>query len=324
MSSTSFKPAWWLPGPHLQTLWGALIRRNQHKGLQITRERIELSDGDFIDLDWTGQKGQPIVVILHGLEGSAQSSYAHGLLKVFSQHKNWRAVVMHFRGCSGEQNRLPRFYHSGDTADLNTVINLLRERELNMPISAVGVSMGGNVLLKWLGETGRQNPLVAAVAVSTPFELRQSVLRLRNGFSRVYDRHLLNRLRKKINEKFSMQVSPIALPTRKSLRTVNDFDELVTAPLHGFQNANDYYEKSSSRQFIKFIKIPTLLLQAKDDPFMFPDVIPKKDELSPSVILEATDQGGHVGFVMGKFPWRPCYWLEQRIPEFLELYLRSS
>jgi predicted alpha/beta-fold hydrolase len=316
-----FTPAWWLPGPHLQTLWGALIRPNHSRRISLVRERIELSDGDFVDLDWAGEGDKPIVIMLHGLEGSAQSGYAQGLLKTLVRDHAWRAVVMHFRSCSGEPNRLPRFYHSGDTADLAAIVQILKEREPHTPVAAIGVSMGANVLLKWLGETSASNRLVAAVAVSTPFDLSQSVLRLKQGFSRVYDRHFLKRLYQKMQLKFTKQLSPIKLPTRDMLQTISDFDEHVTAPLHGFQGADDYYRQSSCRQFINTIRVPTLLLHAKDDPFMFAETIPLASELPDAVVLEVSDRGGHVGFVMGRFPWKPVYWLEHRIPLFLKNFL---
>lgn len=317
MSNSAFKPAWWLPGPHCQTLWATLCKNKNKPLLKTKHERIELPDGDFIDLAWAGGNEGPIVLILHGLEGSAKSSYAQGLLKIFTQH-HWRSVVMHFRGCSDEPNRLSRTYHSGETTDVATIVNKLKEREPNTPIMAVGFSLGGNVLLKWLGETGDQNPLTAAVAVSTPFELQKSVQRLQQGFSRVYDKYLLRCLNKKIVEKFKFKDSPIAIELLGKAKSIRDFDDQVTAPLHGFLSAEDYYARSSSRQYVKSIRVPTLLLQSKDDPFMYAHVIPEAHELSSSVTLEATEKGGHVGFIMGKFPWAPEYWLEQRIPEFLK------
>jgi len=316
MSNVPFKPAWWLPGPHAQTLWAALCRRKSKPSLKTLRERIELLDGDFIDLEWAGGSVGPIVLILHGLEGSAESPYAQGLLKTFTQ-QHWRSVVMHFRGCSGETNRLSRTYHSGETSDIAAIVKILQAREPLVPIMAVGFSLGANVLLKWLGETGAENPLMAAVAVSTPFELEKTVRRLQQGLSRVYDWHLLRCLNKKMVKKFKSKSSPIDIALLGRARSLYDFDDQVTAPLHGFSSAHDYYTRSSCRQFIKGIQIPTLLLQAKDDPFMAEGIIPQAHELPSSVTLEVTEQGGHVGFVMGQYPWRPEYWLEQRIPAFL-------
>jgi predicted alpha/beta-fold hydrolase len=317
MSKLMFKPAWWLPGPHLQTLWPTLARRD--KKILLQRERIELADGDFLDLDWTEQKTGPIVLILHGLEGSVNSTYAQGMLKSMTQ-QGWRSAVMHFRGCSGEVNRLPRMYHSGDTGDIDAIIKILRVREPETPIAVIGFSIGGNVLLKWLGETAAANILTAAVAVSVPFQLNKSVDHLHRGFSRIYEKHLLRSLCTKITEKFRTQLAPVVLPAVSSIKTIRQFDDEVTAPLHGFENAEDYYVRSSSRQFLKSIAVPTLLLQAKDDPFMPDSVIPSVSELSSMVTLEVSLQGGHVGFV-GGLPWRPRYWLDERVPEFLQQYL---
>lgn len=305
----SFKSAWWLKDAHLQTLWPALLRRRV-KNLHLTRERIELPDGDFIDLDWTDGSG-PIVLVLHGLEGSLQSSYAKGMLRAL-RNNHCRGVFFNFRGCSGEINRLPRAYHSGDTEDLNTIVRLLKAREPNTLIAAVGFSLGGNVLLKWLGETKTQNPLSAAVAISVPFELDKAILRVNRGFSRIYQWHLLRCLHKK------MKLKSVAT---EHLGTLRDFDDHITAPLHGFKDANDYYIRCSSRQFLPHIGIPTLLIQAKDDPFMTEDAYPNMNELPPHVTFEISDNGGHVGFVGGKFPWRPIYWLESRVPQFLKGFL---
>lgn len=317
MSTSQFKPAWWLPGPHLQTLWPTFCRR-PIKNISLEHERFELPDGDFLDLSWVGKERKgPLVLLLHGLEGSVQSPYAQGMLHAIDQCK-WRGVFMHFRGCSGEPNRLPRSYHSGETSDVSLMVKELQKREPNTPIAAVGFSLGGNVLLKWLGETGEQNPLTAAVAVSVPFELHKSADRIQKGFSRLYQRHFLKCLQKRLEYKFQQQSTPVNLPPLSELKTIWEFDDKVTAPLHGFADVHDYYTKSSSRQYLRKIRVPTLLLQAKDDPFMTPDVIPHKHELADCVKLEVTEAGGHVGFISGKFPWRVRYWLEERVPDFLK------
>jgi predicted alpha/beta-fold hydrolase len=311
----AFKPAWWLPGRHLQTLWPALMRRG--KKLLLRRDRIELADGDFIDIDCTQQTTGPIVIVLHGLEGSVNSSYAQGLLAMLSQH-GWRSGVMHFRGCSGEMNRLPRIYHSGETSDVATIVDILHQREPQTSLVVVGFSLGGNVLLKWLGETKTQNPLVAAVAISVPFELGKAADYMRQGFTRVYHQQLLRLLQKKIAAKFQSQTAPImTLPALSKLQTIREFDDKITAPLHGFASAEDYYVRSSSRQFLKNIGVPTLIINALDDPFVPEVTIPAAEELSSYVELEITKQGGHVGFVAGSLPWQPQYWLEQRIVSFI-------
>jgi predicted alpha/beta-fold hydrolase len=316
---SSFKPSWWLSSPHLQTLWPTLCRR-PIKNLLLQRERFELPDGDFLDLDWCDKKSGPIVLILHGYEGSINSPYAKGMLQTIDK-RGWRGLFMHFRSCSGEHNRLPRIYHSGETGDVATVVAELKRREPNTPIAAIGFSLGGNVLLKWLGETGEANPLVAAAAISVPFELHKAADRINKGFSRVYQWHLLKSVRHKIKHKFQNIIPPFPMPLLSALISIRDFDDKVTAPLHGFLNAEDYYTQSSSRQYLHTIRVPTLLLQAKDDPFMTDDILPRENELSDHITFELSEKGGHVGFVTGKFPWQMEYWLEKRVPLYLEQYL---
>lgn len=319
---SSFKPAWWLMGPHLQTVWPYMFRRPIH--LNMRQERFELADGDFVDLHWAEQPSSgPIVIVLHGLEGSIQSSYAGGILKTIEAWR-WRGLFMHFRSCSGEVNRNARMYHSGDTHDLAAVVAMIREREPETPIAAVGYSLGGNVLLKWLGETGADNPLSVAVAVSVPFELKCAAERINQGLSKVYQWHFLRSLKDKVRQKFSGGSSDWIVPDLQKIRTIRAFDDWVTAPLHGFKGADDYYEKASSRPYLKKITVPTLLVQAKDDPFMTPDVVPELCELSAQTVLELTPRGGHVGFVGGSVPWRPQYWLEKRIPEFLSIGISNK
>lgn len=315
--SDDFQPAWWCPGPHAQTLWARMVRRAPE--VPFWRERLELPDGDFIDLDWTEQGRGPIVIVLHGLEGSSRSPYVRGIMHAIAQ-RGWRGVVMHFRGCSGEPNRLPRSYHSGDTGDLVFLIDALLRREPRTPLAAVGYSLGGNVLLRWLGKHGDRS-LRAAVAVSVPYVLDVAADRLDRGFSRVYQWRLMECLRTSVNEKRRRMPLPIKTQDLSTLRCFREFDEHITAPLHGFDGADHYYRVSSSRQYLKGIVVPTLLLHARDDPFMNEHAMPQQHELSATTVLEASDRGGHVGFVTGRWPWRARYWLEQRIPTFLERHL---
>ena len=303
----------------MQTLWAPLMRRRPRTALR--RERLELPDGDFIDLDWTtaNDKG-PIVIVLHGLEGSSDSPYARGILKAI-EARGWRGVVMHFRGCSGEPNRLPRSYHSGDTGDLIHLVETLRRREPRAPLATIGYSLGGNALLKWLGKSGEQAPLCAAVAVSVPFVLDHAAAKLQRGFSRVYQWELLRRLRNSVEEKRRRMELPLKISDLSTLKCFRDFDEHVTAPLHGFDGADHYYAVSSSRQYLHGIAIPTLILHALDDPFMTAGTIPRHDELSGHVTLEVSRHGGHVGFVGGFWPGLSRYWLEERIPAYLANYL---
>lgn len=311
-----FRPNPWLRNRHLQTLWPTLLHRRSR--LNTRRERLELPDGDFLDLNWIGKGEGPIVVVLHGLMGSIHSPYASGIMRTI-ERRQWRGLFVHFRGCSGAPNRLPRFYHSGDTGDLAFVIQEMRRREPGTPIAAIGYSLGGNALLKWLGETKGANPLAAAVAVSVPFNLAQVADSIHEGFSRVYERRLVRCLRRMVLAK--IKTNPDAMPVGphrlRQLRTFWSFDDEATAPLHGFKDARDYYTRSSARQFLPDIQTRTLILHARDDPFMTPEVIPEEEEISKSTTLEVSDHGGHAGFVSGIWPWKPRYWLEERIPSFL-------
>jgi len=313
-----FQPAWWCRGPHAQTLWARLVR--QAPEIRFWRERLELPDGDFIDLDWSEHGSGPIVIVLHGLEGSSDSPYARGIMQAI-ERRGWRGVIIHFRGCSSEPNRLARSYHSGDTGDLSHFINTLRRREPRTPLATVGFSLGGNVLLKWLGKAGGAAPLRAAVAVSVPYVLRGAAERLNHGFSRLYQWQLLRSLRGTVVEKRRRIKLPLNIQDLSTLKSFRDFDEYVTAPLHGFDGADHYYTVSSSRQYLKGITVPTLLLHARTDPFMTEKAIPGQNELSESVVLEVSTHGGHVGFVAGAWPWRARYWLEERIPAYLGQYL---
>jgi predicted alpha/beta-fold hydrolase len=309
-----FRPARWLRSPHLQTLWAALIRRPATPA--VTRERFETHDGDFLDLDWIEGGEGPIVIVLHGLEGSSRSPYAQGLAGALVR-LGWRAVVMHFRGCSGTPNRLDRSYHSGETGDLGALIEHLRRREPAVPLLAVGFSLGGNALLKWLGEQGRRAPLTAAVAVSVPFLLDDAARRLEQGFSRLYQWWLMRSLIAKLRGKFRDRPAPVDFGTLRAWHSMRRFDETVTAPLHGFAGAADYYARSSSRAYLSVITVPTLVLHARDDPFMTEAALPRPEEVSGAVSLEICPHGGHVGFVGGAAPWRARYWLDERIPAFL-------
>ena len=314
--ASAFQPAWWLPGPHAQTLFPFIARRR----IAITpwRERLTLPDGDFLDLDWAlaAPQRSPLVLVLHGLEGSLRSHYAGGLLQSLNR-AGLRGVLMHFRGCSGEPNRLPRSYHSGETGDLDWIVRELRRREPDTHLAVIGFSLGGNVLLKWLGECAEHAPVQAAVAVSVPFSLAIAAERLERGFSRLYQAYLLRKLRRSLREKRKRIALPMELPDLDSLRSFRRFDDAVTAPLHGFADVDDYYARASSLPFLKCIACPTLILHATDDPFMSPAVVPAAGELSEAVCLELSPQGGHVGFVGGGIG-RPEYWLEERIPAFLK------
>jgi predicted alpha/beta-fold hydrolase len=321
---SGFKPAWWLPGPHLQTLWQPLTRRLPQP--RTLRERLSTADGDFLDLDWFGPPGQPIVILLHGLTGSSRSPYIRGLQSALSGH-GFRSVAVNFRGCSGQPNQTARGYHSGETGDLDHVYEILNRRYPGTPLAAVGYSLGGNVLLKWLGERGDSIRLFAAAAVSVPLLLDQCASRMDRGFSRVYRDHLLRELKDYIRCKHAHLQAIGNDPEAERLRSLGDlsrirsfweYDDRVVARLYPFRDARDYYEQSSSRRYLKWIHLPTLIIQARDDPFMTASVLPEEQELSSFVHLEVTARGGHVGFVSGPHPGRPQYWLEHRIPAFLQ------
>ena len=315
-----FRPAWWCRNPHLQTLWPVLFRRRLRPKLR--RERLELPDGDFIDLDWTLNETGPIVILLHGLEGGSRSHYARSMLSVLPRH-GLRAVLMHFRGCSGEPNRLARAYHSGDTGDFDFLVASLRDREPGVALAAIGYSLGGNVLLKWLGERGAQAPLRVAAAVSVPFLLHESVTRMGRGFSRLYQWHLLKSLKQNVRRKSGKHAVPVALTELEKMSNFFAFDDRITAPLHGFQGAMHYYTTASCRQYLNRIRIPTLIVHAKDDPFMQDSIVPPPAELSPAIDFRLHRHGGHVGFVGGMLPWRPRYWLDERLPVWLARHLHG-
>ncbi len=287
--------------------------------MDLDRERIELPDGDFIDLDWTRKNGGATVLILHGLEGSYESAYARGLLAAL-ERAGYRAVVINFRGCSGVPNRLDRNYHSGDTADAAYIAALIEQRSGQPPFAAVGYSLGGNVLLKWLGELGAQARLTTAVAVSVPFDLGACATRLDQGFSRLYQWILVRSMKRKFQAKFRARPAPFELEDFNGLKTFWSYDDAVTAPLHGFKDVHDYYASSSSRQYLGRIDVPTLILHAKNDPFVPASAIPTAQELGAKVSVELCNGGGHVGFVSGWLPGRYTYWLEHRIVAHLNTF----
>ncbi len=312
--ASQFKPAWWLRSAHAQTFWPSLFRRKPIP--EITPQRVELLDGDFIDLAWAGPKQGRTVLLLHGLEGSAQSSYARGLMHELGR-RGYRSCLMHFRGCSGEPNRLPASYHSGKTDDPQFILEFLQVEMGITLYAAVGFSLGGNVLLKWLGEQGSTSPLQKAAAMSVPFQLGQAAQRMEQGLSQVYQAHLVSNLRRSYQRKFAQLQSPLDVDVDR-LTTFRQFDDQVTAPLHGFNGVDDYYSQASCRQFISRIRVPTLILHAVDDPFMYPTTAPDASELADNVWLETSPKGGHVGFISGMIPGFANYWGEQRLVGWLD------
>ncbi len=316
-----FKPAWWLPGGHAQTLAGKLLR--PRLDIPLERERLETPDGDFLDIEWAEDPGPeaPLCIVLHGLEGNARRPYAMLLYQALARN-GIRAIGLHFRSCSGEPNRLPRFYHSGETGDLGWVTDLIVSRNPGRTLSAAGFSLGGNVLLKHLGELGDSGPARFRVAatLSVPFDLSAGADAMdRSWIARnVYTRYFVRSLLGKAAAKAQVLGDLIDLDALGEVRSLREFDELATAPLHGFLDAEDYYAKASSNGFLSSIRVDTLLLHSLDDPFLPVGALPVL-EVARNRHLQAafTPEGGHVGFVEGALPWRPRFWAEQEMADFI-------
>ncbi|UTD54813.1 hydrolase [Halomonas sp. MS1] len=324
-----FRSSRWLPGGHLQTLYSPLWRTSPQ--LQRRRERMTLQDGDFIDLDWYGPEGESAncVLLLHGLTGSSSSLYILGQQQALAA-RGWQSVAVNWRGCSGEPNHRARGYHSGASEDLADVVKQLTLRYPNKLFAAIGYSLGGNVLLKYLGEEGSNTPLKAAVSV--PFRLDHCADRISKGFSRIYQARFLRDLRQYVEHKQQAFVRQerreelarlAALEALQGMKTFWDFDGRVTAPLHGFESADDYYHRCSSAFFVEHLRIPTLIVHALDDPFIYPQSVPNAETLPSYVTLELHASGGHVGFIEGP-PWRPRYYLEHRLPDWLQSQVCSQ
>lgn len=316
-----YRPAWWLRNPHAQTMWGKYGRRIPE--VRTTTECLVAPDGDNIELHHVpADPKAPRVLLLHGLEGSARSHYVGGFLAEASA-RGWGASLLVFRGCGSAENVARRFYHSGETTDFAYVFSQLSARWPDSEWLLAGFSLGGNVLLKWLGERGDavDRRIRAAVAVSAPFDLEAGARRISSGFSRVYDRSFLNSLRRKAFAKLSRYRDLFDPEGLSRARTIYDFDDAVTAPVHGFASARDYYEKSSSLHFLANIRLKTLLLSAADDPFLPAEVLARAEQVAahnPALTVEFHRAGGHVGFIGGARPWRPFYYAEWRSFRFFE------
>lgn len=318
-----YHPAWFAPGPHLKTLWGRLSRRRLSRPSRM--ERLTTPDDDEVELrrlDPPGAPaGAPRLLLLHGLEGGLHSHYVANFAAE-SLARGWGMDLLVFRGCNGELNRQPRFYHSGETSDLDFVLRWLMEREPDVPRVLAGVSLGGNVLLKWLGEQGTRLPpqVRGAATISVPYDLARGCQFISQGFSRVYERHLLRSLKDKALRKLGRFPHVFDRKAMLRSRTLREFDDAVTAPLHGFRDAADYYRRSSSLGYLGDIRLPTLLISAEDDPFLPREVLDEVRALAAgnsALELAFVARGGHVGFVSGRLPWRGGYWGEWRALEFL-------
>lgn len=339
----------WLPDRQSQTLFGALA--TPFNRISFVRERVDTPDGDFVDIDWNAPAlqlrsrrkqdpalahtaavrwmtatdqallnpgtPQPALILLHGLEGSSQSRYAQAITQYFLT-SGWLVAVAHFRGCSGFPNRLARAYHSGDSEEITFILNTVKHRAPAAQWHAVGVSLGGNALLKKLGETPNElSWLQAAAAVSAPLDLVAAGNHLSdNTFNReIYSRHFLRTLKPKVIEKSRRFPGVIDVMRIHQARDLRDFDNAYTAPMHGFRDATDYWQQSSSKPWLKHIQTPTLVLNARNDPFLPEQVLPGPDYGSPSVLFHQPALGGHVGFVTGMWPGN-LTWLPKRLERF--------
>ena len=318
--NSGFRASWWCRNPHLQTLWPYLFRIRPTLGYR--RERLELDDGDFLDLDWVDEtdRDAPIVLIIHGLCGDSSSHYVRGLASSLTA-AGLRTAVLHHRGCSGESNRLLRSYHGGDYRDIDLVLRTLQSREPSTPLFAAGFSIGGSMLLNWLSRNS--GLLTAACTVSTPLDLAEGALRMEKGLSRIYQTYLVSEMKRRVKRKSERVRLPVDLAKLEHVRTFHEFDGLVTAPLHGFRDADDYYSRCSSKQRLQYIETRTLVIHAADDPLTTARAIPTANELpgNGSVIFELSRQGGHCGFVSGTWPHRPKYWTDRRITDFFTSFL---
>jgi hypothetical protein len=327
---------WWLPGGNAQTVYAALAVPRPR--VAYRRERWDTPDGDFIDVDWVDEQSAvspfdiaqdrrqpsasaaaekaPLVVLFHGLEGSSRSHYAKALMAAV-RDAGWRGVVVHFRGCGGELNRLPRAYHSGDSAEVDWILRRLRPR--NPRLFAVGISLGGNALLKWLGESGTSAIEVVerAAAVSAPVDLMAAGNALDHGFNLVYVRRFLSTMKRKSLAKLARYPGLFDAARVRAAGTLREFDDLVTAPLHGFRNTDDYWTRASAKPWLQGIEVPALVLNARNDPFLPASALPAPHEAAPPVLLEQPPDGGHAGFVSGRFPG-DLGWMPARVLEFFQ------
>lgn len=327
-----FCAPWWMPGGHLQTVWRKLYATPQ---LIRHRRRIELRDGDFIDVDFessasaTADSSKPLVFLLHGLAGSSGSPYVLSMQHELSR-QGFESAAMNLRGCSGEFNRLAVAYHSGCSHDVEEVMdNLLAAMPATQQLMVIGYSLGANVLIKWLSETRHKARVLAGVSVSNPFLLALCCGRMNSGIAFWYGRYFLSRLRRDLDAKRQhfeqsgqhQQLQVIqALGSLQSLKTLWDFDDAVTAPLHGFNGARDYYDRCSSRQFLPTAGVPLLIVHGRNDPIIPPAALPEPGEAGAAVYAEVLNEGGHVGFIGNG----QRHWLERRIVHYLQQHLANS
>ena len=307
----------WLPGGNLQTIYPYFFAAKPD--IHYRRERWELPDGDFLDLDWVDNPGDtPLIVLFHGLEGHSRGFYSLALMNQI-KHRGWRGVVVHFRGCSGEPNRLARAYFAGDSAEIDYALRRLRTQSSTAPLYAIGVSLGGNALLKWLGEQGTaaNGVIQAAASVSAPLDLTAAGNALDSGLNRLlYTRHFLTTLKRSALQKLEKFPGLFNASLVRAATTLREFDDLVTAPLHGYIDAEEYWQRASSKPGLIHISVPTLIINAQNDPFLPSSALPTTQQVSTTVTLHYPKQGGHVGFHSGAFPGN-VDWLPRRILNYL-------
>jgi predicted alpha/beta-fold hydrolase len=312
---SAYRAPRWLPGRHLQTIYPYLFRRLPLPALR--RERWDTPDHDFVDADWLdGPVHAPVVVLFHGLEGNSRSHYARAFLQQ-ARRRRWRVVIPHFRGCSGTPNLLPRAYHSGDHEEIDWIMRRIAEAQPNARRYAMGVSLGGNALLKWLALSSKAaNEVIhRAAVVSAPMDLITAGHRLGRGVNFIYTWNFLRTLKRKSIAKLSRYPSLYDRSAVSSALTLHRFDDLVTAPMHGFLNADEYWRTASTRGQLREITVPTLLIHARNDPFLPGKFLPRPSEVARCVELEFPPHGGHVGFVSGAFPGH-LDWMPQRVMDF--------
>ncbi|MBL0170955.1 MAG: alpha/beta fold hydrolase [Gemmatimonadaceae bacterium] len=324
----TYQPAWWLPDPHSATLWGRIGRREPP--IEGRVERWDTPDGDFLELVRVAGPSpvSPRLLLFHGLEGGAHSHYARAMFRE-AQVRGWAADLVLFRTCGSEPNRLPRSYHSGETSDAGFVIEQLVTEYPEAPLGLMGVSLGGNMLCKLLGEVGTvlSANVQGAVAMSVPFDLARASRHIGRGFGTVYERLFLRSLIPKALAKIARHQELTPLTSVRRARTLWEFDDHFTAPLHGFRDAADYYARASSLPFLSGIRRPTLLLSARDDPFLPSDVLDHVTAIAggnKSLTIDFPERGGHVGFTSGRLPWNPWYYGEWRAAEFLSAQFASA
>ncbi|NSL55510.1 hydrolase [Uliginosibacterium aquaticum] len=306
----------WLRGAHAQTIWPLAIKGDLPP---LRRKRWKTPDEDFIDLDFLpSREGQPIVILFHGLEGSSRSHYARSLMREVHV-RGWNGAVVHFRGCSGEPNRLPRAYHSGDANEVDWILRRFARKYPEVPRYAAGVSLGGNALLCWLGSRREEarGLISKAASVSAPVDMLAAGYHLGQGFNKIYTRYFLSTMRPRARQKAEQFPGRFDVSKAIKARNLAQFDDAFTAPLHGFKGVEDYWKRASSRPLLASIAVPTLMLHALNDPFMPIEALPSQREISPHVRLDFPPEGGHVGFVTGAFPGR-LDWMPKRLLRYFE------